>query len=63
MAFVAKLLFTIAATFTRLSLISFYFRLVKDSGYNRFRMVLWAGMFWQIAVCITFTLLIIFLCK
>jgi len=31
-AFVAKLMFSLAATFTRMSLICFYYRLVKDSG-------------------------------
>ena len=62
-AFVAKLLFTLAATFIRLSLISFYYRLVKDSGINWFRSVLHASAIWTMAVCVTFLILTIWLCS
>lgn len=62
-AFAAKIIFTFAATFTRISLICFYFRLVRDSGHTKFRGVLWSAMAWQIAVCISFVLLVVFLCR
>ncbi|RMY96372.1 hypothetical protein D0861_00224 [Hortaea werneckii] len=49
-AFVAKLAFVFAATFTRLSLIAFYYRLVKDSGLKWFKGVLHASLAWTVAV-------------
>lgn len=52
-----------AATFTRLSLICFYYRLVKDSGIRWFVWVLHASVIWQIALCITFVCLTVWLCK
>ncbi|GAB7349510.1 hypothetical protein MBLNU459_g0217t2 [Dothideomycetes sp. NU459] len=61
-AFVAKIVFTLSATFIRLSLICFYFRLVRDSGHRRFRLVLWAAVVWQVAVCIVFVGEVIGLC-
>ncbi|EMC94699.1 hypothetical protein BAUCODRAFT_557854 [Baudoinia panamericana UAMH 10762] len=61
-AFVAKLMFTLAATFTRLSLICFYYRLVKDTGMTWFRWVLHASVAWSIAVCIQFVCETIWLC-
>ena len=61
-AFVAKLMFTLAATFTRLSLICFYYRLVKDSGITWFNSVLHASVAWTIAVGISFAFETIFLC-
>lgn len=62
-AFVAKLAFTFAATFTRLSLLCFYFRLVLDSGHKKFIWLLWFSVAWQIAVCATFTFQVVFLCE
>lgn len=61
-AFVAKLMFTLAATFTRVSLICFYYRLVKDSGIQWFRWVLHASMVWTVAVCISFICETVWLC-
>lgn len=61
-AFVAKLMFTFAATFTRTSLICFYYRLVKDSGLKWFNWVLHASLAWTIAVCILFVGETIWLC-
>lgn len=61
-AFSAKLLFTLAATFTRLSLCSFYYRLVKDSGMKWFEWIVHATVAFTIAVCIVFVSLTIFLC-
>lgn len=61
-AFVAKLMFTLAATFTRLSLICFYYRLVQDSGARWFKWVLHYSVAWTIAVCIDFVAETIWLC-
>lgn len=54
---------TTAATFTRLSLICFYYRLIKDSGIRWFVWVLHASVVWQVALCITFVCLTVFLCE
>jgi hypothetical protein len=62
-AFVAKLTFTLAATFIRLSLICFYYRLMKDSGIQWFRYVLHASVLWTASVCIVFVALTIWLCS
>lgn len=62
-AFVAKLTFTFAATFIRLSLICFYYRLIKDSGIQWFNWVLHASVAWTIGVCIAFVALTIWLCS
>ena len=62
-AFVAKLTFTLAATFTRLSLICFYYRLIKDSGIQWFTWVLHASVVWTLSVCIVFICLTIWLCN
>ncbi|KAK5171718.1 uncharacterized protein LTR77_003354 [Saxophila tyrrhenica] len=62
-AFIAKLTFTFAATFIRLSLICFYYRLVKDSGIRWFNWVLHASVLWTLAVGITFICLGIWLCS
>lgn len=61
-AFIAKLMFTLAATFTRLSLICFYYRLVKDSGMRWFNWILHASVLWTVAVCISFIAETIWLC-
>ena len=61
-AFVAKLMFTLAATFTRLSLICFYYRLVKDSGLTWFNWVLHASVLWTVGVAITFVCETVWLC-
>lgn len=62
-AFVAKIMFTMAATFTRVSLILFYYRLVKDTNIIWFRWVLHASMIWTICVCLTFNGITVFQCK
>jgi hypothetical protein len=61
-AMVAKLVFTLAATFTRISLCCFYYRLVKDSGIMWFRWVVHATVAFTAAVGIAFVFLSIFLC-
>lgn len=62
-AFVAKITFTCAATATRLSLICFYYRLIRDTGIAWFRKVLHASVAWVIAVFITFVALVVFQCS
>lgn len=62
-AFTAKLMFTLAATSTRMSLIFFYYRLVKDSGLKWFKWILHASMAWTLAVCIDFVCQTIWLCR
>ncbi|KAI6839305.1 hypothetical protein KC340_g3278 [Hortaea werneckii] len=61
-ALTAKVAFTLAATFTRLSLCMFYYRLVGDSGIVWFRWVVHANVAFTISVCITFVFLSVFLC-
>ncbi|KAK3633268.1 hypothetical protein LTR56_002505 [Elasticomyces elasticus] len=61
-AFVAKLVFTLAATFTRLSLCAFYYRLVKDSGIVWFRWVVHATVAFTVAIGVGFVFLTTFLC-
>ncbi|KAK5111136.1 hypothetical protein LTR62_005335 [Meristemomyces frigidus] len=61
-AFIAKLLFTLAATFTRLSLVCFYYRLLKDSGLRWLNWVLHVSLLWTMVVGIGFVCLAIWLC-
>lgn len=61
-AMAAKLLFTAAATFTRLSLFTFYYRLVKDSSRRGFRWIVHVNVAYTVAVFITFIFLGTFLC-
>lgn len=58
-----KVLFTFAATFTRLSLIFFYYRLVQDTNIRWFRVLLDLSIILNVAICIVFVLLSIFLCR
>lgn len=62
-AFCAKLLFVEAATFTRISLILFYYRLVRDSGIQWFSYVLHASLFFVVGLGISFTCIGIWLCS
>ncbi|USW48445.1 hypothetical protein Slin15195_G017640 [Septoria linicola] len=62
-AFTAKLLFVGASTFTRISLICFYYRLIKDSGITWFNNVLHASMFFIVGLGIAFTCIGIWLCN
>ncbi|PNS18978.1 hypothetical protein CAC42_6073 [Sphaceloma murrayae] len=57
-----KILFTLAATFTRISLILFFYRLVKDAQIKWYRWMLHASIIWTVAVGITFIFLSIFIC-
>jgi hypothetical protein len=58
----AKIIFTAAATFTRLSLFLFYYRLIKDGGRSWFRWAVHANMVYSVAIMIAFLFLAIFLC-
>mgnify|MGYP000920348571 CR=1 FL=1 len=62
-ALATKLLFTFAGAFTRASLICFYFRLIKDTGRSLFKYVLWAAFAYNIAICVVFVILAVFLCS
>ncbi|KAK3201109.1 hypothetical protein GRF29_213g1069218, partial [Pseudopithomyces chartarum] len=61
-AMAAKLLFTAAATFTRLSLFTFYYRLVKDSSRQGFRWMVHLNVAYTVAIFFTFIFLGTFLC-
>ena len=62
LAYVAKLLFTIAAFFIMTSLLAFYYRLVRDASMSWFRNVLHAVMAFNILGFLIFFLLQIFEC-
>lgn len=61
-AMAAKLLFTLASFFTRQSLLCFYYRLVSDSGMQKFRIALHISNLFNLCVCISFIFLTIFQC-
>ncbi|KAL5380616.1 hypothetical protein DPSP01_007680 [Paraphaeosphaeria sporulosa] len=61
-AMAAKLLFTAAATFTRLSLFCFYYRLLKDTSKGFYVWVVHANVVYTICIFVTFVFLIVFLC-
>ncbi|KAF1958866.1 hypothetical protein CC80DRAFT_21465 [Byssothecium circinans] len=60
---VAKILFTAAATFTRLSLLCFYLRIVKDIQKKYFRWAVYANIGFSVAIFIAFIYLSIFQCN
>ncbi|KAF2738484.1 hypothetical protein EJ04DRAFT_549959 [Polyplosphaeria fusca] len=62
-AMAAKLLFTVASTFTRLSLLFFYYRLITDAGKDFFKWVLHASVTFVALIGIGFFFLGIFLCN
>lgn len=62
-AMAAKLLFTAAATFTRLSLFCFYYRLLKDTSRGLYVWVIHANVIYTVAIFITFVFLAVFLCN
>jgi hypothetical protein len=61
-AMAAKVLFTFASTFTRISLLCFYYRLVRDSGLRWFNWCLHSGMTFVVLVGIAFVFLSIIQC-
>lgn len=62
-AFIAKLVFTLASTFTRLSLCCFYYRLVKDSDIKWFERAVHGTVAFTVVICLIFVFLTIFLCS
>lgn len=60
--FISKLLFQVAITFLRLSLLSFYYRLVHDSGKHRFRIALHCSVVFVITLFIVGACISIFVC-
>ncbi|KAF2022287.1 hypothetical protein BU24DRAFT_439026 [Aaosphaeria arxii CBS 175.79] len=62
-AMAAKILFTCAASFTRLSLLFFYYRLVKDTDKKWFHWSIHANVAFTIGIFISFICLAIFQCK
>jgi hypothetical protein len=59
----AKIMFTAAATFTRLSLFCFYYRLVHETTKRTFVMAIHANVAFSVAIFITFFFLSIFQCS
>lgn len=62
-AMAAKLTFTAAATFTRLSLLCFYYRLVSDSGKQWFKWLIHINVAYNVFIFIGFICLAVFLCN
>jgi hypothetical protein len=59
---VAKIIFVGAASFTRLSLHCFYYRLVKDTGKSWFRWAIHINVAYTLAILISFPFIAVFLC-
>ncbi|ORY02462.1 hypothetical protein BCR34DRAFT_591903 [Clohesyomyces aquaticus] len=59
----AKLMFVSAATFTRMSLLFFYYRLVTDSGKLLFTWAIHASVAFQVTIFIVFIFIGIFQCN
>jgi hypothetical protein len=59
----AKVVFTCAATFTRLSLLFFYYRLVSDTGKRWFVWGIHANVAFSVGIFISFVCLAIFQCN
>ncbi|TID13449.1 hypothetical protein E6O75_ATG11365 [Venturia nashicola] len=62
-AIAAKLFFSIATFFTRMSLLSFYYRLLHDTALKTYRLVLHAACILNAMVFIAFIALTIFQCS
>jgi hypothetical protein len=63
MAFVSKILFSLAATFTRLSLLCFYSRLVVNSGIRWFNTVIVVSHGFVVMVGVVFVGLTVWQCR
>ncbi|CAI6336000.1 unnamed protein product [Periconia digitata] len=61
-AMVAKCLFVSAATFTRLSILTFYYRLVTESAIKVFRWLVHISVAFNIAMLVSFILVGVFQC-
>jgi hypothetical protein len=62
-AMAAKVIFVCAATFTRLSLLFFYYRLVEDSGKKLFLWTVHANVAFSIGIFISFIPVAIWQCN
>ena len=62
-AFTAKLLFTFAVVATRLSILTFYYRMVGSTVIRWFRWALHASVAYNLAILITYICLVVFLCE
>ena len=54
-AMAAKIVFTAAATFTRLSLHCFYYRLVADTGKTWFKWLIHLNVAYTLGILVSFT--------
>jgi hypothetical protein len=61
-AFVAKIMFTLASSFTRLSLIFLYYRLVRDTSFRWYAWTLHINLALNICILISFILMVVFTC-
>ncbi|KAF3004185.1 hypothetical protein E8E13_006247 [Curvularia kusanoi] len=62
-AMAAKVIFTTAATFTRLSLHCFYYRLVADTGKSWFKWAIHLNVAYTICIMISFFFIAVMLCN
>jgi hypothetical protein len=60
---VAKIVFVGAATFTRLSLHCFYYRLVQDSARPWFKWLIHVNVAYTVGIFISFPFIAIFMCN
>ncbi|KAF1365915.1 hypothetical protein EJ07DRAFT_53053, partial [Lizonia empirigonia] len=61
-AMAAKIVFTAAATFTRLSLHCFYYRLVADTGKIWFKWLIHVNVTYTLGILVSFIFIAVFLC-
>jgi hypothetical protein len=61
-AFTAKIMFTLASSFTRLSLIFLYYRLIKDTQFRWYAITLHINLAFNLCILISFVLLVVFTC-
>jgi hypothetical protein len=61
-AFTAKIMFTLASSFTRLSLIFLYYRLIKDTQFRWYAITLHISLAFNVCILISFVLLVVFTC-
>jgi hypothetical protein len=61
-AFVAKIMFTLASSFTRLSLIFLYYRLIRDTNLRWYSWALHSSLAFNVMIIISFVLLVVFTC-
>jgi hypothetical protein len=62
-AMCGKVLYIVATVFTRLGLLTFYWRLVHDTGFTVFKYLIWACVVLNIGILIAFFYLSVWLCR